>query len=175
MLQTVIAGKSFQEVLTEVVSKTGEKVQLGDYVRFRVEGTGLIGIYIHFNKKVGSMVQIDADSEEAAQSPVIKQASSDIAMHITASKPLALDAASLDPQVIERERAIYAAQVQNKPPEIVSRIVEGKMKKFHSDYCLLQQPFVKDDTKTVEQMLAEATKQAGGQATIRQFVRFAVG
>ncbi len=175
VLQTVIAGKSFQEVLTEVVSKTGEKVQLGDYVRFRVEGTGLIGIYIHFNKKVGSMVQIDADGEQVAQSPAIKQAASDIAMHITASKPLALDAASLDPQVIEREKAIYAAQVQNKPPEVVSRIVEGKMKKFYSEYCLLQQPFVKDDTKTVEQMLAEAAKQAGGQATIRQFVRFAVG
>jgi elongation factor Ts len=77
--------------------------------------------------------------------------------------------------VVEREKAIYAAQVQNKPPQVVNRIVEGKLKKFYSDYCLLEQPFVKDDSKTVQQMLAEAAKQAGGKASVKQFVRFEVG
>jgi elongation factor Ts len=175
VLQTVIAGKTFQEVLTEVVSRTGEKVQVGDYVRFRLEGAGLIGIYIHFNRKVGSMVQIETSDEKVAQSAALKQAASDIAMHVAASKPLALDAASVDPQTIEQEKAIYAAQVQNKPPQVIERIVEGKLKKFYSDYCLLDQLFVKDDTKTVRQVLAEAAQQAGGQAGIKQFVRFAVG
>ncbi len=175
VLQTIIAGKTFQEVLTEVVSKTGEKMQVGDYTRFRLEGSGIIGTYVHFNNKVGSMVQIETDSDKTAQAPSIKQAALDIAMHITASKPIALDVASLDPQEVEREKAIYAAQVQNKPPQVVNRIVEGKLKKFYSDYCLLEQPFVKDDSKTVQQMLAEAAKQAGGQADIKQFVRFEVG
>jgi len=175
VLQTIVAGKTFQEVLTEVVSKTGEKMQVGDYARFRLEGAGIIGTYVHFNNKVGSMVQIETDSEKTAQAPSIKQAAGDIAMHITASKPIALDVASLDPQVVEREREIYAAQVQNKPPQVVNRIVEGKLKKFYSDYCLLEQPFVKDDAKTVQQMLAEAAKQAGGQASVKQFVRFEVG
>jgi elongation factor Ts len=175
VLQTIIAGRSFQEVLTEVVSKTGEKMQVGDYVKFRLEGTGIIGTYIHFNRKVGSMVQIETNDARVAQSAPLKQAASDIAMHITASKPLALDVASVDPQTVEREKAIYAAQVQNKPPQVVERIVEGKMKKFYSEYCLLEQPFVKDDTKTVRQVLAEAAKQAGGEANIKQFVRFAVG
>ncbi len=175
VLETILAGRAFQEVLTEVVSKTGEKIQVGDYVRFRLEGSGIIGLYIHFNRKVGSMVQIDTSDEKVAQSPAIKQAAADLAMHITASKPLALDVASLDPQVVENEKAIYAAQVQNKPPEVVKRIVEGKLKKFYSEYCLLEQPFVKDDSKTVGQVLADAAKQAGGQASVRQFVRFAVG
>ncbi len=175
VLQTIIAGRTFQEVLTEVVSKTGEKMQVGDYARFRLEGAGIIGTYVHFNNKVGSMVQIETSDAKVAQAPSIKQAALDIAMHITASKPIALDVASLDPQVVEREKAIYAAQVQNKPPQVVNRIVEGKLKKFYSDYCLLEQPFVKDDSKTVQQMLAEAAKQAGGQASIRQFVRFEVG
>jgi len=175
VLQTIIAGKTFQEMLTEVVSKTGEKMQVGDYARFRLEGAGIIGTYVHFNNKVGSMVQIETSDANVAQAPSIKQAASDIAMHITASKPIALDIASLDPQVVEREKAIYAAQVQNKPPQVVDRIVEGKLKKFYSDYCLLEQPFVKDDSKTVQQMLADAAKQAGGQAGIRQFVRFEVG
>ncbi len=175
LLQTVIGGRDFQEIVTEGVSKTGEKMQVGDYVRFTREGAGIIGIYVHFNHKVGSMVQIDTSDEKVAASPAIKTAASDIAMHITASKPLALDIQSLDPQVVEREKAIYAAQVTNKPPEIVNRIVEGKIKKFYADYCLLQQPFVKDDTKTVEQVLNEAGKQAGGKATIKRFVRFEVG
>jgi elongation factor Ts len=175
VLGTIVAGRTFQEVLTEVVSKTGEKMQVGDYARFRIQGAGLIGTYIHFNNKVGSMVQIDTSDAQVAQAPSIRQAASDIAMHITASKPIALDVASLDPQVVEREKVIYAAQVQNKPPEVVNRIVEGKLKKFYSEYCLLQQPFVKDDSKSVQQVLAEAAKQAGGQASIRQFVRFEVG
>jgi elongation factor Ts len=175
ILQTVVAGKGFQEVLTETVSKTGEKMQVGEYVRFNIEGPGLFGSYVHFNSKVGSLVQIETSDEKVAASPQLKQVASDIAMHVTASKPLALDVQSLDPQVVERERGIYAAQVQNKPPEIISRIVDGKMKKFYADYCLLQQPFVKDDTKTVEQVLAEAAKQAGGTASIKRFVRFEVG
>jgi len=175
VLETNVAGQTFQEMLTEVVSRTGEKMQVGDYVRFRVPGAGLIGIYVHFNHKVGSMVQIDASDESVAQSPPVKQAASDIAMHITASKPLALDKDSLDPKVVEQERAIYADQVKNKPPEIVDKIVDGKMKKFYTEYCLVEQPFVKDDSKTVGQVVAEAAKQAGGQATIKQFVRLAVG
>jgi len=175
VLQTIVAGKTFQEVLTEVVSKTGEKMQVGDYARFRLEGPGIIGTYIHFNNKVGTMVQIETSDAKVAQAASIKQAAADIAMHITASKPIALDVTSLDPQVVEREREIYAAQVQNKPPEVVKKIVEGKLKKFYSDYCLLEQPFVKDDSKTVRQVLAEAAKQAGGQASVKQFVRFEVG
>jgi elongation factor Ts len=175
ILQTVVSGRDFQQILTEVISRTGEKMQVGDYMRFRLEGPGIIGLYVHFNHKVGSMVQIDTSDEKIAASAPIKQAASDFAMHITASKPLALDIESLDPQVVEKERAIYAAQVLNKPPEIVNRIVEGKLKKFYSDYCLMQQPFVKDDTKTVEQVLNEAAKQAGGKASIKRFVRFEVG
>ena len=175
LLQTTVAGKTFEQMLTDVVSKTGEKMQVADYVRFRIEGAGLIGTYVHFNSKVGSMVRIDTGDEKVAQSPALKQAASEIAMHITASKPLALDKENLDPQMVEREKAIYAEQVQNKPPQIVEKIVEGKMKKFYTEYCLLQQPFVKDDSKTVEQVVAEAAKQAGGEAKIAQFVRFAVG
>lgn len=175
ILQTVVSGRDFQEILTEGISRTGEKMQVGDYTRFRLDGPGIIGLYVHFNHKVGSMVQIDTSDDKVAASVPIKQAASDIAMHITASKPLALDIQNLDPQVVEKEKAIYAAQVTNKPPEIINRIVEGKMKKFYADYCLMQQPFVKDDTKTVEQMLNEAAKQAGGKASIERFVRFEVG
>ncbi|MEN6305010.1 MAG: translation elongation factor Ts, partial [Armatimonadia bacterium] len=115
ILQTTVAGKNFQEILTDVVSKTGEKMQVGDYARFTLSGPGIIGAYVHFNKKVGSMVQIETDSDKTAQSPAIKQAAADFAMHITASKPIALDPTSLDPVTVEKEKAIYAEQVKGKP------------------------------------------------------------
>ncbi len=175
LLETSVDGKKFNDILTEIVSKTGEKTQVGDYTRYRLDGPGLISTYIHFNEKVGTMIQIDASDEKVASSEAVRQAANDIAMHITATKPLALDKDSIDPKTIEREKAIYAEQVKNKPANIVDKIVEGKMKKYYADNCLLEQLFVKDDSKTIEQVLTGAAKQAGGKAKIRRFVRFEVG
>jgi elongation factor Ts len=121
------------------------------------------------------MLQIDTSNEQIAAGDAIKQAASDIAMHITATKPLALNKDQIDPETIEREKAIFAEQVKDKPANIIDKIVEGKMNKFYADNCLLQQPFVKDDSKSVEQVLDEAAKQAGGEAKIKRFVRFEVG
>jgi len=175
VLETSVDGRTFNDLLTEIVSKTGEKTQVGDYTKYKLEGPGLISTYIHFNEKVGTMLQIDASNEEIAAGDEIKQAASDIAMHITATKPLALDKDQIDPETIEREKAIFAEQVKGKPENIIDKIIEGKMNKFYAENCLLQQPFVKDDSKSVEQVLNEAAKQAGGEAKIKRFVRFEVG
>ena len=173
ILQTAVGGKKFNDLLTETVSKIGEKTQVGDYTKYTLGGPGLISTYIHFNEKVGTMVQIDTSDQATAGA--MKQTAADIAMHITATKPLALTKDQIDPQTLEREKAIFADQVKNKPANMVDKIIEGKMQKFYAENCLLQQAFVKDDTKTVEQVLAEAAKKAGGRATIRRFVRVAVG
>ncbi len=175
LLQTAVDGKAFSDVVTELVSKTGEKTLVGDYARFKLDGAGLLTAYIHFNNKVGTMVQIDVSDPKVAEDEGIQRTMMDIAMHITASKPLALDKSGIDPKVIEQERAVYAEQVQNKPAEIIERIVDGKMNKFFAENCLLDQPFVKDDSKTVLQVLNEAAKAAGGTATIKRFARFEVG
>ncbi|HNY79466.1 MAG: translation elongation factor Ts [Sedimentisphaerales bacterium] len=175
LLHTTKDGRAFNDILTEIVSKTGEKTAVGDYARFKLDGPGLLTTYIHFNSKVGTMVQLDVSDPKVAQAEDLQRAMMDIAMHITASKPLALDKSGIDPKVIEQERAVYAEQVKNKPAEIVGRIVDGKMGKFFAENCLLEQPFVKDDSKTVRQVLAEAAKAAGGTATIKRFARFEVG
>ena len=175
VLETSADGRKFSDVLTEIVSKTGEKTQVGDYAKYTLDGPGLIGTYIHFNEKVGTMVQIETGDEATASADALKQTAADLAMHITATKPLALDKDQIDPEIIEREKAIFAEQVKNKPANIIDKIVEGKIKKFYAENCLLQQPFVKDDSKSVEQVLAEAAKQAGGEAKIKRFVRFEVG
>ncbi len=175
ILATVVGDKKYSDVITELVSKTGEKTEVGDYAKFRLDGDGLICVYVHFNKKVGTMLEIAASDSKTASSEELKRTGADIAMHITATKPLALDKSGIDPRVIEQEKSIYADQVKNKPANIVEKIVEGKMKKFFEDNCLLDQKFVKDDTKTVAQVLEDAAKSAGGKATLKQFVRFDVG
>ena len=175
ILETTVDGKKFSDILAETVSRTGEKTQVGDYAKYKLDGPGLIGTYIHFNEKVGTMVQIETSDETTAAADVLKQTASDIAMHITATKPLALDKDDIVPETIEREKAIFAEQVKNKPANIIDKIVEGKMRKFFTENCLLDQPFVKDDSKSVAQVLADAAKQAGGEAKIKRFVRFEVG
>jgi elongation factor Ts len=175
ILETAVDGKKFSDILTETVSKTGEKTQVGDYAKYKLDGPGLISTYIHFNEKVGTMLQIETSDDSVAAADTLKQTASDIAMHITATKPLALDKNDIAPEKIEREKAIFAEQVKNKPPNIIGKIVEGKMRKFFTENCLLDQPFVKDDSKSVAQVLAEAARQAGGEAKIKRFVRFEVG
>ncbi len=175
ILETTVNGRKFNNILTELAGKIGEKIEVGDYARYKLDGPGLISVYIHFNKKVGTMVQIDTSDSKVAASDPIKRAAADIAMHITATKPLALEKDGIDPEIIAQEKAIFAEQIKNKPANIVEKIIEGKMKKFYAENCLVEQQFVKDDSKTVAQVLAEAAKQAGGIATIKRFVRFGVG
>ena len=175
ILQTGLDGKNFNVIVTEIASQTGEKIQVGDYAKYRLNGPGLIGTYVHFNRKVGSMVQIDTNDQAVGDSDSLKQAASDIAMHITATKPLALNKDGIDAKTIETEKSIYADQVKNKPANIVEKIVEGKLQKFFAENCLLQQQFVKDNTKTVADVINEAANKASGKAAITRFVRFAVG
>ncbi|MHC4104321.1 MAG: translation elongation factor Ts [Planctomycetota bacterium] len=175
LLESVVDGKKFSDILTETVSKTGEKTQVGDYAKYKLDGPGLMGTYIHFNEKVGAMVQIETSDENVAAADLLKQTASDIAMHITATKPMALNQDEIDPKTIEREKNIFTEQMKNKPANIIEKIVEGKIKKFFVENCLLDQPFVKDDSKSVAQVLTDAAKQAGGEAAIKRFVRFEVG
>jgi elongation factor Ts len=174
ILETEVDGKKFNDVITETVSKTGEKMEVGDFSKYNSE-TGLVNIYIHFNKKLGTMLEIETSDEALVSAESLKVAANDIAMHITATKPLALDIDGIDKETIEREKTIYSDQVKNKPENIIEKIVEGKMKKFYAENCLLKQPFVKDDSKTVEQVINEAAKQAGGEAKIKRFVRYELG
>jgi elongation factor Ts len=175
ILETIVDGKKFNDILTEAVSKTGEKTQVGEFAKYKLDGPGLISTYIHFNEKVGTMVQIETSDEATAAADVLKQTASDIAMHITATKPLSLDKDGIDPETVKQEKAIFVEQVKNKPANIIDKIVEGKIRKFFAENCLLEQPFVKDDSKSVAQVLTEAAEQAGGEAKIKRFVRFEVG
>lgn len=173
ILDTVISGRKFSDILTDTVSKTGEKCEVGDFIRYKLTGTGTFGAYVHFNSKVGALLEVEASSDAVAKA--VKQVADEIAMHITAINPMGLDKSTIDPAVIEKERAIAAEQVKDKPANIIDKIVDGKIAKFLKDVCLVEQPFVKDDSVTVGQALTNAAKAAGGQAKIKRFVRVEIG
>ncbi len=159
LLNTEKGGKKYSDIITECVSKTGEKMEVGDYAGIKLSGPGLIA----------------TSSQAIAENPQFKLIAKDICMHIAALNPLALDSSGIPAETIEREKAIAAEQVKNKPANIVEKIVEGKMKKFFADNCLLEQGFVKDEKVAVQKVLADAAKAAGGEAKIKRFVRFAIG
>jgi elongation factor Ts len=175
VLETAVGGRSFREILTDTVSKTGEKILVGDYAKYELDTPGLISTYVHFNEKVGSMVQIETSDHNTAATDSLKRIAADIAMHITAAKPLSLDKTGISPEIVAREKAIYAEQVKDKPANIIDKIVEGKIKKFFAENCLVEQQFVKDNAKSVLQVLDEAAKIAGGKAEIKRFARFEIG
>lgn len=173
LMDIEVDGRKFSDILTEAVSKIGEKIEIGDFARYTLTGSGLFGSYVHFNEKTGAMVEIETDSDKTAEA--LQQLANEIAMHITAIKPIAVDRDSVDPSVLDQERRIAAEQVKNKPANMVEKIVEGKIAKFLKESCLLEQPFVKDDSKTVSEVLNEAARAAGGRAKIKRFVRFEIG
>ena len=173
VMEASVDGRKFSDILTEVVSRTGEKMEVGDIARYTIAGTGVLGTYVHFNHKLGAMVEIETSSDETSCQTFA--VATDIAMHITAINPAGVDSDSIDPAVIEKEKAIAAEQMKNKPANIIEKIVAGKLQKFFKDNCLVDQPFVKDDSKTVGQALAEAAKAAGGEAKIKRFIRFEIG
>ena len=167
-------GRKVAEVVNDIISKTGEKITIGDFARFDRDGTGILYCYIHFNDKVGTLLQIDADVDAAGKDEV-KTLASDLAMHVTASLPRAVTRDEMDPDEVAKEKEIASEQVQGKPEHIVGKIVTGKMNKWFQQHVLLEQPFVKDDKKTVAQLLDEIGKQVGGKLTVKRFRRMQIG
>ncbi|MFA5293574.1 MAG: translation elongation factor Ts [Phycisphaerae bacterium] len=175
LLNTDSSGKKFADVITECVSKTGEKTEVGNYAKLTLKGTGSIATYVHFNGKIGVMIELETSTQAVADNEQFKLITKDIAMHIAAINPLSLDKSGIPAEVVERERAIAADQVKDKPANIIDKIVDGKMNKFFAENCLLSQGFVKDEKVPVEKILADTAKTAGGTAKIKAFVRFAIG
>ncbi|HAL44936.1 MAG: translation elongation factor Ts [Planctomycetes bacterium GWF2_42_9] len=175
LLNTEKDGKKLVDMITESVSKTGEKTEVGNYAKISLKGPGHIATYVHFNGKIGVMVELETSTQAVADNAQFQTIAKDIAMHIAAINPLSLDKSGIAADVIEKERAIAAEQVKDKPANIIDKIVDGKINKFFAENCLLSQGFVKDEKVAVEKVLEDTAKAAGGTAKIKSFVRFAIG
>ena len=141
----------------------------------RTASEGSIACYIHHNAKVGALVELNCETDFVARNEDFRRLASDLAIHVCAASPLAARIDDLDPDMLEKERQAFAAQIQDKPPNIVEKIVEGKLKKFYEDNVLLEQVFVKDDKKKIKDLINELSTKTGEKITMGRFARFAVG
>ena len=137
----------------------------------------MVGSYIHMGGKIGVLVEVNCESDFVARTDDFVAFVKDIAMQVAASSPQYLTSEDIPEAVLDREREIYRAQVQDakKPENVVDKIVEGKLKKFYTEVCLLDQPFVKDPNISVAEHLNNMIAKIGENMIIRRFVRFQLG
>jgi elongation factor Ts len=143
----------------------------------REASEGLIGHYIHAGSRVAALVEVNCETDFVALTPEFQDFTHDIAMQVVASRPRYVSVEDVPADVIEAEKADYRQQFldQGKPERILDRIVEGKLRKFYEEVCLLEQPFIKDDDKTVGTLLTEMIAKLGENIVIRRFARLEVG
>ncbi|HZJ71555.1 MAG TPA: translation elongation factor Ts [Planctomycetota bacterium] len=142
----------------------------------RTTNEGLIHAYVHHNGRVGVLLEVNCESDFVAKTERFKTFCNDVALHIASMAPRYLSREQVPAEVVEKEREILRAQVDpKKPKEIQDKILEGKIQSFYGEVCLLDQPFVKDGSKTIEQVRAEAVGVIGENIVIRRFVRFDLG
>jgi elongation factor Ts len=143
----------------------------------RVTSEGSVGYYIHAGGKIGVLLEINCESDFVARTEDFKELLHEVSMHIAASDPKFVRREDVTPEAFEREKDIYRAQAAatGKPANVVEKIVEGKMAKFYEEVCLLEQPFIKDQTITISQLVATKIGKLGENLSVRRFARFKVG
>lgn len=173
--QALTEAKGNLEDAVVLLRKKGVSVAAKKATRMTSEGS--VASYIHAGGKIGVLVEVNCESDFVARTDDFKELVHDIAMHITASDPKFVRKEDVTPEAFEREKEIYRHQAAatGKPPQVVEKIVAGKMEKFYEEVCLLDQPFIKDQTITVAQLIAAKIGKLGENIAVRRFARFKVG
>ena len=163
------------DALTDRIAAIGENLKIRHNVRFSLQGTGAIGAYIHMGGKVGVLVELGCEKEDTVAAAAFQQLLSDLTLHVAACSPSYMVAEEVPAAELEAERAIFAKQVEDKPEQIIGKIVEGKLKKFYGEICFLQQGFVKEPKQSITELLAETGKALDDTLTIRRYARYQLG
>jgi len=169
-----LADSAKDKVIAKI-AEIGENLIVRRNIKYTVTGNGAVAGYIHLGGKVGVLLEVGCDKPETTQADAFKEAIKDVTLHIAAANPQFLNRDDVAADVISAEKEIYAKQVEGKPANIVDKIVSGKLEKFYSQICLVEQGFVKDPDQTVTDMLAAKSKELGDKLTIRRFARYQVG
>jgi elongation factor Ts len=143
----------------------------------RVTSEGSVASYIHAGGKIGVLVEVNCESDFVARTEDFKELTHDVAMHIAASDPKFIRKEDVTPEAFAREKEIYLAQAKasGKPDHIAEKMVAGKMEKFYEEVCLYEQPFIKDQTVSISQLIASKIGKLGENISVRRFARFKVG
>ena len=167
-------SKGDYEAAVDLLRKKGQKVAANKQDRETKEGR--VHAYIHGNGKAGALVEVLCETDFVARNEQFIQFCHDLAMHIVATNPLYVKMGDVTDETVEKERAIYEDQMagENKPAEIKEKILQGKLAKYYQEVCLLNQPFIKDDSQTVDQYLTSMIAKIGEKIEIRKFSRFSL-
>jgi len=170
----VEAGGDIEKAI-DILRKKGQAAAAKKAQREASEG--LIGHYIHAGGKIGVIVEVNCESDFVARTEAFQQLCHDIAMHIAAVDPRYVRREDVTPEMLEKEREIYAAQARatGKPDAVIQKIVTGKMEKFYEDTCLYEQHYIKDESVTIGEMITQAVAKLGENMSIRRFARYKVG
>ena len=181
-------GAGMMDCKNALIETNGDMEKAIDYLREkgiakaakkagRIAAEGLVDSYIHMGGKVGVLLEVNCETDFVARGDAFKELVHDIALQIAAANPTYLAKEDVPADVIEKEKEILKAQAieEGKPANIVERMVEGRIKTFYDENCLLCQKFVKDPSKTIEQLVVEATATIGEKISVRRFVRFEMG
>ena len=168
-IDALVAAKN--EDTIAATAKIGEKIAIRRFVKYTAEA-GIVESYIHMGGKVGVLVEVEGCTCDSA-----RELAHDVALQIAAAKPLYLNAAEVPTEVLEHEKEILKAQALNegKPAAIVDRMVEGRVKKYYDEFCLLNQAFVKDPSLTIEKLVKSYSDKMGKTLSIKRFTRFEMG
>jgi elongation factor Ts len=157
------------------IAEIGENLVAKRNIGFTLQGSGMVASYIHLNGKLGVLVELGCGKDATASSPVVQEVAKDLTLHIAACSPRYLVSQDVPADIVAAEREIYAKQVVGKPANIVDKIVDGKIAKFYSQVCLVDQGFVKDPDTSITKLLEAKGKEVGDTLTIRRFVRWQLG
>jgi elongation factor Ts len=162
--------KAAQKLREKGLAKAAQKAE-------REARDGLIGHYVHAGSRVAALVEVNCETDFVARTPEFQEFVHDVAMQVVAAKPQYVSVESVPEEVIAQQKATYRQEVEGtgKPEHVLDRIVEGKLKKFYAEACLLEQPFIKDEDKTVGTLLTEMIARVGENVVINRFVRLEVG
>lgn len=172
-------AENVQTLITNNLAVIGENMGVNrcDYFEIPEGKFGSIRTYIHPPGKVGVMVQVETDSDATAKAPAVQDLAHNVCLQIAFSAPAGIDKDSIPEDLVKQECEIYrnAAIKEGKPEKILDKIVEGRLKSFYKERCLVEQNFVKDEEKTVGSLVAEVAKSVGGEIRIARFARFQLG
>jgi len=173
--QALTEAKGDLEAAVVLLRKRG--VSVAAKKAARVTSEGAVASYIHAGGKIGVLVEVNCESDFVARTEDFKELVHDIAMHIAASDPKFVRKEDVTPEAFEREKDIYRAQAiaSGKPANIAEKMVAGKMEKFYEEVCLYEQPFIKDQTVSISQLIATKIGKLGENISVRRFARFKVG
>ncbi|HPN73500.1 MAG TPA: translation elongation factor Ts [Candidatus Omnitrophota bacterium] len=141
----------------------------------RVTSQGVIESYIHMGDRIGVLLEVNCETDFVARTEDFRKLTKDIAMQVAAANPLYVTREEAPAEAIEKEKEIARAQIKDKPAPVVEKIVEGKLEKYYSETCLLEQPFIKDPNLKIKDLLTQAIAKTGENIVVRRFSRFEIG